>query len=129
MWHLEDLYGCNASRALNIKDEFEDRGYELMEKAWKEEFIYLGGLFCSSILRQPQDLIALEESHREVHYPKGNEGRTKIQERHVYMVCRLLQLCQIIKPKRVVVIIGAAHLQGLNAGVIGSTVLISLMKS
>jgi hypothetical protein len=28
-----------------------------------------------------------------------------------------------------VVIIGAAHLQGLNAGVIGSTVLISLMKS
>jgi hypothetical protein len=88
MWQLEDLYGCKASRALTINDDFEDRGYELMEQAWKEEDIYLGGLFGSSILRQPQDLIALEESHREVHYPKGNEGRTKIQERDVYIVCR-----------------------------------------
>jgi pheromone shutdown protein TraB len=80
---------------------------------------HLGGPFGSSILRQPQDLIALEESHREVHYPKGNEGRTKIQERDVYIVCRLLQLCQmIIKPKRVVVIIGAAHLQGMQASLL-----------
>ena len=41
------------------------------------------------------------------------------------MVSKLLQFCRIHKPKRVVVIIGAAHLPGmrhlLNAGVIGST--------
>jgi hypothetical protein len=30
------------------------------------------------------------------------------------------QLCQIIKPKRVVVIIGAAHLQGMNAAFVES---------
>jgi hypothetical protein len=29
MWQLEDLYGCKASRALSINDEFEDWGYEL----------------------------------------------------------------------------------------------------
>jgi hypothetical protein len=69
-----------------INDEFEDRGYELMEQAWKEEDIW--AVYFVRALFDNQDLIALEESHREVHYPKGNEGRTKIQERDVYIVCR-----------------------------------------
>jgi hypothetical protein len=75
-----------------------------MEKAWKEEDTW-ASYFVRAFFDN-HDLIALEESNREVYYLKGTEGRTKIQERDVYMVYRLLQLCQIInKRKRVVVII------------------------
>ena len=58
MWRLEDLYGCKEPRGLSINDEFEDRGYELTEKAWEEEKTW-SGYYVRAILDN-QDLSAVE---------------------------------------------------------------------
>jgi pheromone shutdown protein TraB len=70
-------------------------------------------------------LLLNEDKISTLFYRQGTRSQIYNQERDVWMVCKLRQFCERFKPKRVVVIVGAAHVFGmkhlLDAGVIGST--------
>ena len=61
-----------------------------------------------------------------VQFPESDVyKRVVVQERDIYMACNIIQYCRIVKPKKIVVVVGHSHLKGvehlLKANVIGST--------
>lgn len=117
---LEELYGNMPPR--EIGNTQIARGDAQWKKAWTER-----NSFADFIMRgvfENHDLLASCVSEEEFQFPEGTENRVMFQERDIFMCCTLIQMCQLTKPKRVVVIVGGSHVRGmthlLNADVIGS---------
>lgn len=119
---LENLYGQKDPRILRNIIESERKAYEQRRKAWEED-----DKTWMDYLVENQNLWLLlnEDKISTLFYRQGTRSQIYNQERDVWMVCKLRQFCERFKPKRVVVIVGAAHVFGmkhlLDAEVIGST--------
>ena len=122
---LEELYDNTLPCTIELK-ELEAWGNAQLKKAWKEQDSWAG--FIMHGIVDNHDLLAscgLTDDCCDMQFPAGTEMRVLVQERDIYMVCKLLQIRQTEKFRRVVVIVGGAHLRGmahlLNAKKIGAT--------
>jgi pheromone shutdown protein TraB len=121
---LGDLYGSTPPVPINNWEELKAQCDAVINNAWDERESLSDYILRAYYENEAYHAFLCLQDY--VQFPAGTYNRIVVQERDIYMVCKLIQLCQMYQIDRVVFVVGAAHLRGmahlLRAGVIGSTI-------
>jgi len=112
-WTLDDLYGSEPPSSMEQDKLAQDQAYDQLYQAW-EDRTSLKDFLVEGIVENDNLAVSLfPRADSQILYLEGSKRRVHVQERDVYMVCKLIQTCRATKPKCIVAIVGAAHLPGM----------------
>lgn len=122
---LTEVYGSEPPKPIPDLEELEAKATVVYDKAWEEQKTWADFIMRGIVDNEYCIALSIFTSEwADMQYPPGTEMRIILQERDIYMTCKLIQLCQSGKFDRIVVLVGAGHLRGmthlLNAGIIGT---------
>lgn len=127
-WTIKDLTGSESPPwTIFPKEGHEQRALAQVHKAFKENPESFDDFFIAAFIDNP-DLTEMLWRQKSDFMEEVESWESKVlrQERDVYMACRLIQACRELKPKRMVAVVGADHLNGIShlirAGNIGTTI-------
>jgi len=124
-WTNEDLYGSDPPLCIDPDENADARAIAQVYQAWKTQDSFNDFLVHAFV--ENADITArLWPQPTDIHFPEGTVNHVLVQERDIFMVCKLIQTCRVLKPRHIVAIVGANHLNGMvhliKAGNIGITI-------
>ena len=105
-----------------------ERSDRMMDEAWENRTSILSFLIQAAVCNE-DELMGSSEIYtpeQKIQFQLGDRDRIFEQERDIYMATKIIQHCRDKRPRRVVAIVSASHLKGmenlLHSHIIGSDV-------